>query len=99
MKLNIRSFGLTLGIVYGLLLFLATWWLIIRGEVPPGERVMLSYIYPFYTVSPLGSLLGLLYGFVDGLIIGFPLAWIYNKLTENSNKKLQVADERQGGVR
>ncbi|MCP4221588.1 MAG: hypothetical protein GY765_43590 [bacterium] len=95
MKLNIRSFGLTLGIVYALLLFLSTWWLIIRGEISPDARVMLSYIYPFYTISPLGSLIGLLYGFVDGIIIGFPFAWVYNKLTE----KADLAGKGvQGGV-
>jgi hypothetical protein len=84
MKLNIRAFALTLGIIYGLLLFLTTWWLLAQGEVFAGKKVFLSYIYPGYKVSPLGSLLGLGYGFIDGTIVGAPFAWLYNKLSSKN---------------
>jgi len=39
-------------------------------------------VYPFFTITPLGSLLGLIYGFVDGLIVGGAFAWLYNRLNK-----------------
>lgn len=38
-------------------------------------------IYLGYSTSWLGSIIGLVYGFADGFISLFLLAWIYNKLS------------------
>ena len=82
MKLNIKSFALSMGIVCGFILFVGTWWLIAQHKYQ-GEEVFLGSIYPLYSVSPGGSLLGLLYGFIDGLILGALFAWLYNLFEGN----------------
>ncbi len=80
MKLNIRSFAITTGIIWGFLIFVTTWWLIARGLLV-NEPTFIGQIYPFFTISPFGSLLGLIYGFIDGLILGAIFSWLYNLLT------------------
>jgi len=37
-------------------------------------------------MSPLGSLIGLVWGFVDGLIGGAIFAWLYNLLAARFSK-------------
>jgi hypothetical protein len=79
MKLNVRACAISLGIIWGLLVFLFAWWLYIR-QISVGQPTLLGKIYPYFTISPLGSLLGLLYGFIDGLLVGAGFAWLYNRL-------------------
>lgn len=85
MKLSIKGFAVSMGIMFGLILFINTWWLMVRG-MESGSIVFLSKIYPFYTISPLGSLLGLVYGFGDGLLGGALFAWLYNLLAGNNGQ-------------
>jgi hypothetical protein len=76
MKLNIAAFALTCAIFWGLGI---TWWLILR-EGPTGDLTLLGRIYPGYRLTYLGSLVGLGWGFLDGLIGGGVFAWLYNVL-------------------
>ena len=80
MKLNIKAFALSCGIFWGLGLFLLTWWLIPFGGIK-GEPTFIGKVYLGYTISPIGSLFGLIYAFFDGLIGGAIFAWLYNKIT------------------
>ncbi len=81
MRLNIRAFALTCAILWGLAIFLVTWWVILwQGISDPPEVTLLGRIYKGYTVSYAGSVVGLLWGFVDGLIGGAVFAWLYNLL-------------------
>lgn len=79
MKLSVRSFAFTCAIILGGGIFILTWWLIVLYR-PSGDTIILSTIYPGYNVSPLGSLIGLGYGIVDGLVCGAIFAWLYNLL-------------------
>jgi hypothetical protein len=79
MKLNIKAFALTCGIVWALSLFLLTWWLIAFGG-STGTPTLISKVYLGYTISPIGSVIGLVYAFVDALIGGAIFAWLYNKI-------------------
>ncbi|MGB9475354.1 MAG: bacteriophage holin [Candidatus Udaeobacter sp.] len=79
MKLNIKSFALACGIVWGLGLFLLTWWFIALDGAT-GEPTFIGKLYRGYTVSPIGSVIGLAYAFFDALIWGAIFAWLYNKL-------------------
>jgi hypothetical protein len=79
MLLNIRAFALTCGIIWGLGLFLITWW-IIAFEGATGDRTLIGMIYRGYEISPLGSVFGLAWAFVDGVIGGAVFAWLYNLL-------------------
>jgi hypothetical protein len=79
--LNAKVFGLTLGIVCGLALFLATNWLVIKGGEPVGPHLaLLSQYFIGYRVSFLGSFVGFLYGFALGTLTGSFVGWFYNKI-------------------
>jgi hypothetical protein len=80
MKFNIKAFASTCGLMYGFVLFVSALWLIARGY--SNQETLLSMVYPYFTISPLGSLLGLIYGFFDGVIIGALFAWLYNQLVQ-----------------
>ncbi len=81
MKLNVKNFAITAGVWLGVAIFTGTWWLFARGIT---DKVFLQDLYPFYTVSPEGSIIGLLYGLVDGFLGGLIFAWFYNALTERT---------------
>ena len=80
MKLNVKAFALTCGIIWGIGLFLLTWW-IIFFEGATGEPTFIGLLYRGYTVSPAGSVIGFAWAFVDGLIGGAIFAWLYNFLS------------------
>ena len=77
MRLNVKAFALTCGIIWGLGLFLLTWW-IIAFEGAAGDVTLIGRIYRVYTISPIGSFIGLTWAFIDGLIAGALFAWLYN---------------------
>jgi len=79
--LNAKVVGLTLGVILGLGVFVATNWLVIKG----GERVgphliLLSQYFIGYKVTFWGSFIGAAYGFALGTICGALMGWIYNKI-------------------
>lgn len=79
MKLNVKAFALTCALVWGIGLFVLTWW-IIAFEGSTGEVFLIGHIYRGYSISPLGSVIGLIGGFIDALIGGAIFAWLYNLL-------------------
>lgn len=85
MKLNTKAFALTCGIIWGLGLFFLTWWMIEFGGAT-GEKTMIGQIYIGYSVSPAGSLIGLVWGFVDALVGGAIFAWLYNLIAKANVK-------------
>ena len=80
MKLNVKAFSLTCGIVWGLGLFLLTWW-IIAFDGATGEPTLIGRLYRGFTISPAGSFIGFIWAFVDGLIGGAIFAWLYNLIS------------------
>lgn len=81
MRLNVKSFALSNGLVWGIGLFLLTWW-IIAFEGITGEPTLIGRLYRGYNISPTGSIIGLAWAFFDGLIIGAIFAWLYNVLSD-----------------
>ena len=79
MKLDVKAFGLALGIIWGFGVFFATWW-VIALDGASGTTTWLGHIYRGYNITALGSLIGLAWGFFDGLIGGVLFAWLYNML-------------------
>jgi hypothetical protein len=79
MRLNTKSFALTTGIITGVGLFLVTWWVMIFDGATYDPTVV-GLVYRGFNISPGGSVLGLIWGFFDGLIGGAIFAWLYNKL-------------------
>lgn len=77
MRINIKAFALAAGLWWGLGMFALTWWMILfQGS--SSDPTIIGRVYRGYSLTPLGSLIGLLWGFVDGLIGGAILAWLYN---------------------
>ena len=81
MKLNVKAFALTCGIVWGIGLFILTWWIIVF-DGSTGEVTLIGRMYRGYTVSPAGSIIGLVWALADGLVGGAIFAWLYNLISD-----------------
>lgn len=80
MKLSPKAFGLACGILWGLTVFLCTFWVIWKGG---GNTLgLLDRFYLGYSISYTGAFIGLIWGFIDGFIGGWIFAWLYNRLLE-----------------
>ncbi len=77
MKLNVKAFALTCALVWGIGLFLLTWW-IIAFDGATGEITFIERLYRGYSISLIGSIIGLAWALIDGLIGGAIFAWLYN---------------------
>ena len=86
MKLNVKAFTLASGILWGLTMFLLTWWMIML-EGATGDPALIGRIYIGYNVSAAGSLIGLAWGLADGAIGGLLFSLLYNSLTECCKNK------------
>ena len=79
LKLDRVAMGLSVGITSGALLFLATLALVLKGGPMVGPMLgLLGQYFPGYTVTGPGSLLGLLYGFLGGFVVGWAFAFLRN---------------------
>ena len=85
--LNSRVLGLALGLVFGLGVFVATNWLVIKGGKPVGPHLqLLGQYFIGYRVTFVGSFIGMAYGFAVGTMAGALVGWIYNKIAKFRNK-------------
>ncbi|MCL5007018.1 MAG: bacteriophage holin [Patescibacteria group bacterium] len=80
MKLNANKFGLAAGIFWAVILFVFTLIAATTGYGTGWLQSFVATIYPGYTVSVFGSVLGLIYGFIDGYVGCWLFAALYNKL-------------------
>ena len=83
MKLDVKAFAITCGLLLGVGLFLATWWIIIL-DGPSDRMTFIGQVYRGYCLNGMGSLVGLIWGLVDGAIGGAIFAWLYNALARDS---------------
>ena len=79
MKLNVKAFALTCAFMWGFGLFFLTWW-IMAFEGATDAPTLIGHLYRGYTISPIGSVIGLAWGFADALVGGAIFALIYNLL-------------------
>ncbi len=77
MKFNIKSFALTCGLWWGCGVFFIAWWLMFLEE-SGADPILISRLYPGFSISPMGSVIGLVWGFFDAAIGGAIFAWLYN---------------------
>ena len=77
--MSIRAFALTTGIFGAATMFFLSCWLILIGNAE-GPVTLLERIYIGYSFTPMGSVIGALWGFVDFGIAGAIFAWLYNKI-------------------
>jgi len=85
MKLNVKAFALTCGLVWGLGLMMLTWW-IMAFEGATGDVTFLGRMYRGYNISFTGSIIGLVWAFFDGAIGGAIFAWLYNLIASRISK-------------
>lgn len=79
MRLNATIYGIVFGLLSGLIIFVATIWLVIKGGPVVGPNLsLLNQFFIGYRVTVGGAFLGLLYGFILGFVVGFCIASIYN---------------------
>ena len=71
--------GLAGGILWGLAMFFITLLSLHTGYAEHFCKMM-ETLYLGYEVSTIGSLIGLVYGFVDAFVGLCIFAWLYNKL-------------------
>jgi hypothetical protein len=81
MKFKPVALGISLGILWGGALFVTTWLSNFTGYGKSFLDATAGSVYPDYTISPVGSFVGLGYGFVDLFVGGLLLGWIYNKIS------------------
>ncbi len=79
MKLDVKAFALTCALVWGFGLFALTWW-VIAFDGATGERTLIGALYRGYSISPAGSVIGLVWAFCDAWVGGAIFAWLYNRL-------------------
>jgi hypothetical protein len=63
-----------------LAILLTTYWILITSS-GGSTLALLHKFYMGYSVTWLGGIIGLVWGFVDGFICGAIFAWLYNKLS------------------
>lgn len=81
LRLNGHILGIAFGLVGGLVIFVATNWLVLKGGDVVGPHLGLLSEYFFgYSVSFAGSFVGMVYGFVAGYVSGWIIARIYNRV-------------------
>jgi hypothetical protein len=88
LMLDAKVLGLSSGLICGLIIFIATNWLVVKGGrvVGPNLRLLGQY-FPGYRVTFMGSLIGFAYSFIVGYLCGFLVAWIYNRIALFRNRK------------
>ena len=87
-RLNARAWGIAMGLLFGLGLFLATIVLVLKGGPRVGQHLNLLGVYfPGYRVTVLGSFIGFIYMFVIGYGVGRIIGTLYNWLVDMPNDR------------
>lgn len=82
LRINTVATAVGLGLLHGVVLFVATLFLALRDGSAAGPHLgLLGQYFPGYSVSVLGSVVGFVYAFIVGAFAGFLLSTIYNRLT------------------
>lgn len=80
-KLDRVALGMSLGVTFGGVLFLATLALVLKGGAVVGPNLgLLAQYFPGYRVSAIGSAVGLVYGFLSGFVVGWTVAFLRNAI-------------------
>lgn len=84
-RVSVRGWGLALGLLSGLTLFLATAVLVIKGGPDVGTHLgLLGNYFPGYDVTWFGAILGAGYAFLLGYLAGHTVGTVYNWIVDRS---------------
>ena len=81
MELRKRAFGIAFGLIWGLIIMLATWGLLIMGSKGSTISTICAFCFG-YSYSIVGSIIGFIWGFIYGFICGLLFAWFYNMVAK-----------------
>ena len=81
--MSVRALALTAATFGASTMFILAWWLILTGNAD-GPPTLFERVYIGYSYTPLGSVIGAVYGFVDWGIGGAIFAWLYNWINKKS---------------
>lgn len=88
LRLNAWVTGTAMGLLAGLAIFVATNWLILKGGEQVGPHlVLLGQFFVGYSVTFVGSLIGLAYGLVCGFLVGFFVAAMHNRFSDLRHRR------------
>ena len=79
MKLNVKALALAGGILWAVYMFILTWFGILGYGSNVAAEIARTY-YIGYTVTPLGSIVGAIYGFIDAGVGLCIFGGLYNKI-------------------
>lgn len=83
LRLDAVAQAISLGVLVGLGIFVATNWLVLKGGPVVGPNLaLLAQFCPGYGVTFLGSFVGFAYGFVYGGLAGFAVSVLYNRVVD-----------------
>ena len=81
LRLNARAWGIAVGLLFGLAIFLATIVLVMKGGKTVGPHLaLLGQYLPGYRVTLPGAFIGFVYLFVIGYGVGRIIGAVYNAL-------------------
>ena len=79
LRLNAALQGMVAGAIAGLIVFIATNWLVLKGGNVVGPHLaLLGQFFIGYRVTFTGSLIGFAYAFAVGFVLGYLVARMYN---------------------
>jgi hypothetical protein len=80
-RIDKLAFAVAIGAVSGLMVFIATLWLIIKGGAVVGPHLsLLSHLFVGYSVTVKGSFVAFAYSFSWGFLFGWLFAYLRNLL-------------------
>jgi hypothetical protein len=83
LRLDAMAQAISLGVLLGLGIFVATNWLVLKGgEVVGPNLALLAQFCPGYRVTFLGSVIGFAYGLVYGGVAGYAVSTLYNRVLD-----------------
>ena len=82
--MSVRALSLTAGIFGSFTMLFLAWWMILTGNAE-GPTTLFERIYLGYSFTPVGSVIGALWGFIDFGIAGVIFAWLYNFINMKIN--------------
>jgi hypothetical protein len=94
-KLDRVALGSAIGLTAGLIVFLATAVLLVKGGPDPGENLsLLGQYLPGYAVTWAGALIGLAEAGVAFFVLGFTVAWLRNSVLMTYLEMIRRREER-----
>lgn len=82
-RLRASVMALVFALVGGTGLFVATAWLLVRAGDNVGRHLsLLDNYFPGYSVTWPGCFVGFFYGALTGGLLGWSVAWIYNRIAD-----------------